>query len=98
MFFKFEKNILMRLTNYFLLLNFICFEVFGQVNTPPASPRAKISQQLGLTQVEVDYSRPSARGRHIMGGLVRYGDIWRTGANKTPPFLFRMLWRLLVNP
>ena len=88
MLFKFEKNILMRLTNYFLLLNFICFEAFGQVNTPPASPRAKISQQLGLTQVEVDYSRPSARGRDIMGGLVRYGDIWRTGANKNTTVSF----------
>ena len=78
----------MRLSNYFLLFNFVFFGAFAQVNTPPASPRAKISQQLGLTQVEVDYSRPSARGRDIVGGLVRYGDIWRTGANKNTTVSF----------
>ena len=78
----------MRLTYYFLLLNFVCFGAYGQVKTPPASPRAKISQQLGLTKVEVDYSRPSARGRDIIGGLVRYGDIWRTGANKNTTVSF----------
>ena len=78
----------MRLTYYFMLFNFMFFGAFAQVNTPPASPRGKISQQLGLTQVEVDYSRPSARGREIMGGLVRYGDIWRTGANKNTTVFF----------
>ena len=88
----------MRFTYYFLFLNFLFVGAYAQVTTPPASPRGKISQQLGLTQVEVDYSRPSARGRDIMGGLVRYGDIWRTGPTRIPPFLFRMLWTLRVNP
>jgi tetratricopeptide (TPR) repeat protein len=78
----------MRLTYYFLLFNFYFVGAYAQVTTPPASPRGKISQQLGLTQVEVDYSRPSARGRDIMGGLVRYGDIWRTGANKNTTVSF----------
>lgn len=78
----------MRLTYYFLLFNFLFLGTYAQVTTPPASPRGKISQQLGLTQVEVDYSRPSARGRDIMGGLVRYGDIWRTGANKNTTVSF----------
>src|SRR5271169_6019206 len=31
--------------------------------------------------VTVDYSRPSMRGRKIFGGLVPYGQVWRTGAN-----------------
>ena len=88
----------MRLSNYFLLFNFVCFGAFAQVNTPPASPRAKISQQLGLTQVEVDYSRPSARGRDIMGGLVRYGDIWRTGANKNTTVSFSDAVEVAGNP
>ena len=78
----------MRLNYYFLLFNFLFVGAYAQVTTPPASPRGKISQQLGLTQVEVDYSRPSARGRDIMGGLVRYGDIWRTGANKNTTVSF----------
>mgnify|MGYP001424933940 FL=1 len=78
----------MKITYYFLLFNFLFVGGFAQVVTPPSSPRGKISQQLGLTQVEVDYSRPSARGRDIIGGLVRYGDIWRTGANKNTTVYF----------
>ena len=61
---------------------------FAQVTTPQPSPRNTISQKVGLTTVEVDYSRPSARGRKIIGGLVRYGDIWRTGANKNTTVSF----------
>jgi len=87
MVFIFEKNI-MRLINYFLLFNFMVVGVCAQVSTPPMSPRGKISQQVGLTEVEVDYSRPSARGRKIIGGLVRYGDLWRTGANKNTTISF----------
>ncbi len=78
----------MRPTYYFLLFNFLFIGAYAQVTTPPASPRGKISQQVGLTLVEVDYSRPSARGRSITGGLVRYGDIWRTGANKNTTVSF----------
>jgi hypothetical protein len=33
-------------------------------------------------EVKIDYSRPSIRGRKIMGGLVPYGQVWRTGANE----------------
>ena len=61
---------------------------FGQVKTPQPSPRSEITQQVGLTKVEVDYSRPSARGRKVIGGLVRYGDIWRTGANRNTTVSF----------
>ena len=78
----------MRLNFYFLLFTFLFVGAYAQVTTPPASPRGKIFQQLGLSQVEVDYSRPSARGRDIIGGLVRYGDIWRTGANKNTTVSF----------
>ena len=72
----------MRIINCFLLFNFVVANVYAQVITPPMSPRGKITQQVGLTEVEVDYSRPSARGRNIIGDLVRFGEIWRTGANK----------------
>lgn len=77
----------MRLT-YLLLFTFSLGATFAQVTTPQPSPRSKISQQVGLTQIEIDYSRPSARGRQIMGGLVRYGDIWRTGANQNTTVSF----------
>ena len=85
-FLNLEKNI-MRLT-YFLLFNFLVVSAYAQVSTPQPSPRSSITQQVGLTQIEIDYSRPSARGRKIMDGLVRYGDIWRTGANKNTTISF----------
>lgn len=33
-------------------------------------------------KVTIDYSRPSAKGRKVYGGLVPYGQVWRTGANE----------------
>lgn len=53
----------------------------AQINTPAPSPSSKMTQTVGLTEVTVDYSRPSMRGRTIFGDLVPYGKLWRTGAN-----------------
>ncbi|HEX2188319.1 MAG TPA: DUF2911 domain-containing protein [Longimicrobiaceae bacterium] len=47
----------------------------------PSSPRDTAQMRLGGATVLVDYGRPYARGRKIMGGLVPYGQVWRTGAN-----------------
>ncbi len=52
-----------------------------QIQMPQASPSAKIAQQVGLSNVTVDYSRPSTKGRKIFGELVPFGEVWRTGAN-----------------
>lgn len=52
-----------------------------QIQMPQASPSAKIAQKVGLTDVTVDYSRPSTKDRKIFGELVPYGQVWRTGAN-----------------
>jgi hypothetical protein len=38
--------------------------------------------RLGDAEVKVCYSRPSARGRVILGGLVPFGEPWRLGANE----------------
>lgn len=54
----------------------------AQVQTPQPSPAAKIIQTVGLTEFTIKYSRPAMRGRAIMGNLVPYGEIWRTGANR----------------
>lgn len=48
---------------------------------PALSPTAKISQQFSVSEIEIEYSRPSARGRKVFGDLVPYGEVWRTGAN-----------------
>ncbi|SHJ65749.1 Protein of unknown function [Arenibacter nanhaiticus] len=53
----------------------------AQIMTPQPSPAAKLSQTVGLTEVTVEYSRPSMRGRTIFGDLVPFDKIWRTGAN-----------------
>ncbi len=55
---------------------------------PAPSPAATIKQRVGLTDIEVDYSRPSARGRVIFGGLEPYGKVWRTGANSATKIKF----------
>lgn len=64
-----------------LLLGTVFSVEAQQIQMPQASPAAQIAQQVGLSNVTVDYSRPSTKGRKIFGELVPYGQIWRTGAN-----------------
>jgi len=52
----------------------------------PVSPPASVSEKIGEAVVTIDYSQPSVRGRKIWGGLVPYGQVWRTGANKATTF------------
>jgi hypothetical protein len=53
-----------------------------KVEFPAASARAVVKQRVGLTDVEVDYSRPNKNNRNIFGGLVLFDKPWRTGANQ----------------
>jgi Protein of unknown function (DUF2911) len=46
------------------------------------SPPAQAKVDLDGKAITIDYSAPSMRGRKIMGGLVPYGKVWRTGANE----------------
>jgi hypothetical protein len=55
---------------------------------PAPSPAATVKQRFGLTDVEVVYSRPSMRGRVIFGGLLAFGEVWRTGANTATKITF----------
>jgi len=68
----------------------LCYSVDAQIKTPAASPSAKIMQTVGLTDVTVEYSRPSMKGRTIFSadGLVPYGKMWRTGANQVTKITF----------
>jgi hypothetical protein len=60
-----------------------CFmSTSAQLKTPKPSPTATISQEVGLTDVTITYSRPGVKDRVVFGELVPYGKIWRTGANK----------------
>lgn len=60
----------------------------AQLKTPAPSPYSKIEQMIGLTNVTVAYSRPSMKGRDIMGELVPYDKLWRTGANRATKISF----------
>jgi hypothetical protein len=60
----------------------------AQLKTPQASPKATVFQTVGLTDVEIVYSRPAARGRAVFGNLVPFGKVWRTGANENTTISF----------
>ncbi len=59
-----------------------------KIEFPAASPAATVKQRVGFTDIEINYSRPSMRGRKIFGGLQPYGEIWRTGANNATKITF----------
>lgn len=65
-----------------------------KVDFPAASPACTLKQRVGLTDVEIVYSRPGAKGRAIFGGLVPYGEVWRTGANASTKISFSTPVRL----
>jgi tetratricopeptide (TPR) repeat protein len=53
---------------------------------PTASQRAVTSQRIGMTDITVTYSRPLAGKRKIWGDTVKYGEVWRAGANENTVF------------
>lgn len=55
---------------------------------PAPSPLAQVSQQFSTSNISFEYSRPSMRGREVFGGLVPYGQVWRTGANSDTKITF----------
>jgi hypothetical protein len=58
------------------------------VNFPAASPSCTLKQRVGLTDIQVVYSRPGMKGRTVLGGIVPYGAVWRTGANMATKITF----------
>jgi len=50
------------------------------------SPPRQASGAAGSASIVIDYSSPSVKGREIWGGLVPYGEVWRTGANEATTF------------
>jgi Protein of unknown function (DUF2911) len=72
-----------------LLLILLATFAFAQADknsrpSPPATANVSFSDGKSVT---IEYSRPSAKGRKIMGGLVPYGQVWRTGANEATSFV-----------
>ncbi|WP_298223936.1 DUF2911 domain-containing protein [Flavobacterium sp.] len=77
------KKIILAMAVVFSTLN-----LTAQVKTPAPSPKSTLEQMVGLTEVTVEYSRPSKKGRTVFGDLVPYGKLWRTGANQNTMITF----------
>jgi len=73
---------------FFTTVFLISFNINAQIKTPQPSTSQKIIQTVGLTEVTLEYSRPSKKGREIFGGLVPFGKTWRTGANANTKITF----------
>ena len=54
---------------------------YAQMQTPAASPAGHVSQIVGFTKINMDYSSPAVKGRKVFGELQKYGVPWRAGAN-----------------
>ena len=71
-----------------ILTIFLSSFIFSQIETPQPSPLSKFSQKVGLDNVNIVYSRPSARQRIVFGSLIPFGEKWRTGANENTKITF----------
>lgn len=78
-----------KLTAYFVAVLALAsaFQVNAQ-DAKPASPKETVTETVGGAKTTIVYCKPSAKGRKIMGGLVPYGQVWRTGANEATTVTF----------
>ena len=77
--------------NIFLIAIALMISACSESNSQNArvSPLASVSQTIGeATEITIQYSRPGVKGRTIWGDLVKYGDVWRTGANEATAISF----------
>jgi hypothetical protein len=58
------------------------------VKVPATSPLQTLKQNFALSEITIEYSRPSARGRVVYGDVVPFGKVWRTGANGSTKITF----------
>ncbi len=77
---------------YFFLLIYLPFNIQAQSGreflSPVSSPKASVSQNVGMTNISIDYSSPGMKGRKIFGDLVPYDNLWRAGANSPTTISF----------
>lgn len=85
----------MKVVGLFILLLLWTTIGWSQITHPKASPFTKIEQEVGLSKISLEYSRPAVRNRKVFGiqadgkpALVPYGRIWRVGANESTKITF----------
>ena len=76
----------MKKTLLFAVILSVTYVATAQIQRPLASPQAKVEQKVGLTDLKVEYYRPSKNNRIIFGEVVPFEEIWRTGANENAKF------------
>ena len=80
------KKLMTTLLTFAVLM--VTNSAIAQISTPAASPSCKMEQEVGLTTVKLDYSRPSVKGRILFVDVEEFGKIWRTGANQSTKISF----------
>lgn len=80
------KNLFLPIT-ILIIISFIELNA-QQIITPRPSPKASVSQMVGVTKVTIDYGSPGVKNRVVWGELVPYNEIWRTGANELTTITF----------
>jgi hypothetical protein len=76
------KKVLFALMAVALVTGLALQDASAQFLAPRSSPKATVTQTIGLTDISITYSRPAVKGRAIWGGLVPYNQVWRLGANE----------------
>ena len=74
------------------------FPAMAQVQQLWESPAAAVSQNLGLTRIDLSYHRPAVKGRVIWGQLVPFDQVWRAGANDATSLTFSTDVRVAGKP
>ncbi len=79
-------------SNFSVLIILLIFAVTYKAQSdeflPRPSPSASVSQTIGYTAITINYCRPGVKGRKILGDIVPYNKIWRTGANESTTIHF----------
>jgi len=76
-----------------LVASLVLVATFGSAQSalldlPRRSQNAQVTQTIGVTDVTVKYSRPLVNDRKVWGGLVPFGQVWRSGANENTTITF----------
>ena len=75
----------------FVAVSLLSAVALGQpapLTLPQSSPKASISQTVGLTEIGITYHRPAVNKRTVWGDLVPYDEVWRAGANENTTISF----------
>ncbi|MGD0990390.1 MAG: DUF2911 domain-containing protein [Candidatus Sulfotelmatobacter sp.] len=70
-----------------LLATLLATAAFAQMGGKPSPPASASCDLGGGKTIKTDYSSPRMKGRKIYGGLVPFGEVWRTGANDATTFV-----------